>query len=361
MLLIVVLTLALKGLLPRLFTSDPCLLAVISTPMFVVAWSIASDSFQSMLGGALEASGKQLVGSIINIFTFWVVGLPLGTVLMIVAGLGAAGYWIGLSTGSTLQAILYAVILLSMNWRKESEKAQRMAEEEEEEENESSQLSTFLEPDEGEVNVDSNNGMNGQVINCMSSTLSVQESEPHREDNGQQVDEEEDDAVPLFPLPTTNSSVKAITDEPTSHCIIRNDLTPNHHDHIPGMSGFDLDDEDQPDDDILPLLSEGEEGEYNCRGSQTESDTECETDAELVDPSNTSATRLVRPISLLTIILRVATLLAMIVLLTVAVTVSQVFIYQSNLGICSAENTTLALNVSANVTSTGAQPTCIVH
>ena len=127
------------------------------------------------------------------------------------------------------------------------------------------------------------------------------------------------------------------------------------------MSGFDLDDEAQPDDDLLPLLSEREEGESDCRGSQTESDTECETDKETVHPTDTSATTSVRPVSPLTIILRIVTLLAMIVLLTVAVTVSQVFVYQSNLGICSSENTTLALNVTANVTSTSAQPACIVH
>ena len=354
MLLIVVLTLALKAFLPRLFTSDPCLLAVISAPMFVMAWSIGSDCFQSMLGGAVRASGKQLVGSIINIFTFWVVGLPLGTVLTIVAGLGATGYWIGLSTASSLQVILYAVILMSMNWRKVSEKAQKMAGKEPEQ-NESSQLTRFQVDGDRVVNVDNNEG---QAVSCTSSTLSVPESEAHHGDDCKQADEEDADAVPLLPLPTGSSNVKMISDGNWLDYSTANGLTP--HDHIPGVSGFDLDDEAQPDDD-LPLLSKGEEGGSSCRDSQTESDTECETDTDSVNTTNPIAAMSVRPLSPLTIILRIVTLLAMIVLLTVAVTVSQVFVYQSNLGICSSENTTLALNVTANVTSTSAQPACIVH
>ena len=360
MLLIVVLTLAFKGLIPRLFTSDPCLLAVISTPMFVVTWSIASDSVQGILGGAVRASGKQLLGSINNIFTFWVVGLPLGTFLTFVAGLGATGYWVGLSTGSTLQAILYAVILLSMNWRKESEKAQRMAEKEEQ--IESLQVTKFPEDGKGEVNVDSNNGMNGQVFSCISKTLSVQESAAHQEDDSKQVDEEED-AVPLLPLPTGNSSEKVILDEQSSCYHVTNGLTPNQHDHIPAVSEFDLDNEAQPDDDRLLLLSEGEEGEADCDDNQTENDSDRKTDVanESVNPTNISAAMSVRPISPMTVVLRIATLFAMTVVLAVAVTVSQMFVYQSNLGICSAENTTLALNVTANVTSTSAQPTCTVQ
>ena len=61
------------------------------------------------------------------------------------------------------------------------------------------------------------------------------------------------------------------------------------------------------------------------------------------------------------VVLRIAPLLAMTVMFAMAMTVSQVFIYQSNLGICNTENMTLALNVTANVTSTSAQSTCTVH
>ena len=57
--------------------------------------------------------------------------------------------------------------------------------------------------------------MNGQVFSCMSSTLSVQESAAHQEDEGKQVDEEED-AVPLISLPTGNSSEKVICDAQNS-------------------------------------------------------------------------------------------------------------------------------------------------
>ena len=71
--------------------------------------------------------------------------------------------------------------------------------------------------------------------------------------------------------------------------IVTNGLTPNHHDHIPGVSGFDLDVEAQLDDDCLLLLSEGEKGESDCDDSQTESDSDYKTDIDnaLVNSTNT--------------------------------------------------------------------------
>ena len=345
--IILVSTLSFKGLLPRLFTTDPCVLDAVSVPMFVVAFSIGCDVVQGSLAGVIRASGKQLLGSIINIFTHWVVGLPLGIVLTIVAGLGATGYWIALTVASFLQGSLYAVILLLMNWRKVSEKAQRMAGKEPEP-NGSLVQARFHAEGEGEANVVSSNNStdceaNG-VTRSVSSSVSVEDGETYHQDHGEQVNEQDDDAVPLLPHIKTDpalagsSSEKGNSDESSSHYII--------------MTGLD--------DDLLPLISEGEEGESNYESSQMESDTDVDTDIEPATPPTSTAPS-VSPIPQLIIVLRVATLLAMIVLLAVAVAVSQLYVYQSSTGLCMPENNTLHFNVTVNISTAQPADACAVY
>ena len=356
--IILVSTLSFKGLLPRLFTTDPCVLDAISVPMFVVAFSVTCHVVQSSLAGVIRASGKQLLGSIINVFTHWVVGLPLGIVVTIVAGLGAAGYWIALTVAPFLQGSLYAVILLLMNWRKVSEKAQRMAGKEPEP-NGSLVQARFHVEGEGEANVvSSNNSIDCEASGVIMSVLSsvpVEDGETHCQDHGEQVNEQDDDAVPLLPHIKTEPSPlagslgeKGNSDESSSQYRKVNCKTSNHRDHLPGS------------DDDLPLISEGEEGESTCEGSQMESDTDVETDTEPVTPPTSTATS-VSPIPQLTIVLRVATLLAMIVLLAVSVAVSQLYVYQSSTGLCLPENNTLSFNVTINISTAQPAAACAVY
>lgn len=369
-LLLVVSTLAFKSLLPRLFTSDPCLLSALSVPMFIVSLTVGFDSVQGSLGGVVRASGKQLSGSFINVFTYWVFGLPLGTVLAIVTGLGAVGYWIALTCAPFLQAVLFAIMLLSMNWRKVSEKAQRMAGKSLEQ-TDSSKLTKFNAEVEEETNVHSDGGNTycGQAVaNGVAHSASAEENEAccEGEDN---LAEEDVDSTPLLPngsaeSPQTASSFLNVLGEEKTSCFVHatsslpNGTGPTHCDHTSSVGGSDCANEVQLDDDLLPLVSEEEEGGSNWERSEEESEADIETEVEAKLKSNPSfTTPPVSPIRLHTIILRVATLLAFVVLLAVSVTVSQLYVYQSSVGTCL--NSTIAHNMTVNVTI--AQPACAVY
>ena len=368
-LLLVVATLAFKSLLPRLFTSDSCLLAAVTVPMFVITLSVGFDSVQGSLGGVIRASGKQLLGSFINVFTYWVFGLPLGTVLTIVAGLGATGYWIGLTCAPFLQAVLYSVVLLSMNWRKESEKAQRMAGKASEQ-TDSSELVRFHVEGEGEGAVDGNGNSHGNddsskcdghaVANGLSHSASVEENETHCEDGDNPV-QEEVDAIPLLPngsaeepqsAMSSSRSIELSKEKISSHLEATSSM-PNHCNHALSVNGSDF--ESQHDDDLLPLISEDEDG-VSSWGHSEEEESCHETESDMTVRSKPALNTHAR-VSLQTIVLRVATLFAFLVLLTVAVTISQLYVYPSNIGPCL--NSTIALNVSVNVTHT--QPICSVY
>ena len=370
MLLLVVATLAFKGLLPRLFTSDSCLLAAVTVPMFVIPLSVGFDSVQGSLGGVIRASGKQLLGSFINVFTYWVFGLPLGAVLTIVAGLGATGYWIGLTCAPFLQAILYFVVLLSLNWRKESEKAQRMAGKALDQ-TDSSELVRFHVEGGGEGSVDSSGNGRGDgdsrkcdgqtVANGLSHSASVEENEAHCED-GDNLVQEEVDAMPLLPnssaeVPqsamSSSRSIELSKEKISSHLEATSSM-PNHCNHTLSVNGSGFESQ-HDDDDLLPLVSEDEDG-VSSWGHSEEEESSNETESDVTVTGKPAFNTHAR-ISLQTTVLRVATLLAFLVLLAVAVTISQLYVYPSNIGPCL--NSTIALNVSVNVTN--AQPACSVY
>ena len=110
------------------FTSDICILEHIGkVAIFLISPIMLFDHFQAFIGGALRGLGKQTYAAIINFFSYFVIGVPLGCVLALPVAMGAVGFWTGLCVAVAMQALLYCLILISINWKKESEKAQKTA------------------------------------------------------------------------------------------------------------------------------------------------------------------------------------------------------------------------------------------
>ena len=101
-------------------------------------------------------------------------------------------------------------------------------------------------------------------------------------------------------------------------------------------------------------------------------ETEESSEADSVENSTSASAKIKEPpksnvrISLPTVFLRATTLVAMLVLLVVSVTVSQLYVYQSTMDPCLPDNSTQSLNATANITlnattnATDANPTCAV-
>ena len=63
----------------------------------------------------------------LNLFAFWIVGIPLATSLALAAHLGALGYLIGEACAVFCMLCTYSVATAAINRKKQSEKAQKMA------------------------------------------------------------------------------------------------------------------------------------------------------------------------------------------------------------------------------------------
>jgi multidrug resistance protein, MATE family len=99
MLAAAVVFLAIPRLLIAAFTSDPGVLAVGVTLLFVAAVFQLFDGVQGVTTGALRGLGDTRTPMLWNLLAHWFVGLPIGYWLCFRAGFGVIGLWWGLSLG----------------------------------------------------------------------------------------------------------------------------------------------------------------------------------------------------------------------------------------------------------------------
>jgi len=93
-----------------LYTDNMQVIQLASQLMIFAAIYQLSDGIQLCSGGALRGLKDTAVPMLFSIFSFWVIGFPLGYILgltdFITQAMGAVGFWIGLLTGLTCSAIL---------------------------------------------------------------------------------------------------------------------------------------------------------------------------------------------------------------------------------------------------------------
>lgn len=98
-----------------LYTSDPRVLAVGPTLLWIAAAFQIFDGIQTVCTGALRGLGETRVPMVANFIGYWILGLPLGLSLCFILHWGIYGTWIGL----TLALVIIALSLL-FRWRKDS-------------------------------------------------------------------------------------------------------------------------------------------------------------------------------------------------------------------------------------------------
>ncbi|MGA8043454.1 MAG: MATE family efflux transporter [Terracidiphilus sp.] len=115
MLLAAVVFLVVPVPLIKLYTSDPRVLAVGPSLLWVAAAFQIFDGIQTVATGALRGLGETRVPMFANLVGYWILGLPLGLSLCFIAKRGIFGLWLGL----TLALVVIALTLLR-RWRRDS-------------------------------------------------------------------------------------------------------------------------------------------------------------------------------------------------------------------------------------------------
>ncbi|CAN4088061.1 unnamed protein product [Withania somnifera] len=91
-----------------IYTNEEELVKYLAAIMQLLALSNFMDGIQGILSGTARGCGFQKLGALVSLGSYYVVGLP-------------CGLWSGIISGSDLQALLYMLITLRINWDLESD------------------------------------------------------------------------------------------------------------------------------------------------------------------------------------------------------------------------------------------------
>ncbi|MBI1776184.1 MAG: MATE family efflux transporter [Proteobacteria bacterium] len=105
------------GALAALYTSDPGLAAATIPVIAVVAWMVVPDGVQGVLMGALRGAGDVLMPTLLHLFSFWALTVPLAWHLAFTRGLGVEGLLWALVVGLSVAGAVLALRLLQIGRR----------------------------------------------------------------------------------------------------------------------------------------------------------------------------------------------------------------------------------------------------
>lgn len=106
----------------RLFSDDERVARLVAEVMPFVALFQIADGLNGSCGGVLRGMGRQWVGALVNIVSYYCGALP-GGVYLAFHGWGLAGLWVGQCVALYLVGALEWVIVGMSRWEKECERA----------------------------------------------------------------------------------------------------------------------------------------------------------------------------------------------------------------------------------------------
>ncbi|KAK0581372.1 hypothetical protein LWI29_012986 [Acer saccharum] len=118
-----IIILATRNHFSMIFTSSKEMQKAVAHLAFLLVITMVLNSVQPVISGVAVGGGWQALVAYINLFCYYVVGLPLGFILGYKTSLGVEGIWIGMICGTCLQTVILICIVYKTNWNNEVEQA----------------------------------------------------------------------------------------------------------------------------------------------------------------------------------------------------------------------------------------------
>uniref|UniRef100_A0A5B6YM55 Protein DETOXIFICATION n=1 Tax=Davidia involucrata TaxID=16924 RepID=A0A5B6YM55_DAVIN len=121
--ILAIVALIFRHYLSYIFTTGTTVADAVSELAPLLAISIVLNGVQPVLSGVAVGCGWQAFVAYVNVGCYYLVGIPLGSVLGFYFDLGAKGIWSGMMAGTAIQTIILVWVTLRTDWVKEVEKA----------------------------------------------------------------------------------------------------------------------------------------------------------------------------------------------------------------------------------------------
>ncbi|BGP19486.1 hypothetical protein JCM10213_006306 [Rhodosporidiobolus nylandii] len=107
----------------HLFSSEPEIITMVAAVLPLVAAFQLWDGLSGAMSGVLRGAGKPTLGAIINVSSYYIIGIPLGLAVTFgpIAHYGLNGLWLGLTAALTFTGVSSTYIVWRMDWEGEAE------------------------------------------------------------------------------------------------------------------------------------------------------------------------------------------------------------------------------------------------
>jgi MATE family multidrug resistance protein len=113
-----------KDLLGSLFSSDEDVANLVAYLIPISCVFMMGDAIQATAGGVMRGLGKQKIVLFLNILAFWILAIPVGSLLTFVGDAGVAGLWWGMVIGIYAATVVGILTLkYRISWQQEAKKA----------------------------------------------------------------------------------------------------------------------------------------------------------------------------------------------------------------------------------------------
>ena len=114
---------SLRDFIPRLFTSDPEVIALVGMALPVCATFQIFDAVAACCNGILRGLGRQEIGGYVQLFSYYVVAMPISMGTAFGLGWQLRGLWAGVAIALGLVAAIEGVFLWKTDWQRSVEDA----------------------------------------------------------------------------------------------------------------------------------------------------------------------------------------------------------------------------------------------
>ncbi|RVX08372.1 Protein detoxification 40 [Vitis vinifera] len=118
----------LRHVISYAFTGGETVAQAVSDLCPVLAITLMLNGIQPVLSGVAVGCGWQAFVAYVNVGCYYIVGVPLGSLLGFYFKLGAKGIWLGMLGGTLMQTFILIWVTARTNWNKEVEKAKERLE-----------------------------------------------------------------------------------------------------------------------------------------------------------------------------------------------------------------------------------------
>ncbi|KAL8215549.1 hypothetical protein R6Q57_022386 [Mikania cordata] len=122
-LLFCALIIAFPDKLAMIFTSNNTVIGMVDELSVLLSLTILFSCIQPVFTGVALGCGWQSKVAIVNLVSYYLVGLPVGVVLEMFLGFGIKGLWAGMLGGTVVQTLSLAIITIRCEWDKQAKEA----------------------------------------------------------------------------------------------------------------------------------------------------------------------------------------------------------------------------------------------